>query len=158
MKGNDALIDKLNDLLARELTAINQYMVEAEMQENWDYQKLYKLEWERSMKEMKHAEWLIERILFLDGKPIVSRLEEIRIGQDVPEIIESDLSLEYDAIRRYNDAIKLATEVADNSTKTLLEKILNDEIQHVDELEAQRDQISQMGLQNYLTTVTAEDK
>jgi len=157
MKGNEALIQKLNDLLARELTAINQYVVEAELHENWGYEKLHGLERKRSIVEMKHAERLIERIVFLDGHPIVSRLEDIRIGQDVPAIVESDLNLELDAVRRYNEAIKLAVDVADNSTRDLLQGILDDEIDHVDELETQRDQIAQMGLQNFLTTVTAKE-
>lgn len=153
MQGNAQLIDTLNSLLARELTAISQYMVESEMQENWGYGKLQALEKARAMTEMKHAEKLIERILFLEGRPIVNKLEDIRIGQDVPKIIEGDLNLEYDAIARYNAAVKQAAEVGDNSTKTLLESILNDEIDHVDELEVQRDQIAQMGVQNFLTTV-----
>lgn len=156
MKGNDKLIDALNSLLARELTAINQYMVESEMQENWGYGKLHALEFKRSITEMKHAERLIERILFLDGQPIVNRLEDIRIGSDIPKMIDSDLNLEYDAVRRYNEAVKLAAEVGDNSTKTVLEAILNDEIAHVDELEAQRDQIEQMGIQNFLSIATDE--
>src|SRR5690242_975352 len=126
MKGNDALIESLNNLLAEELTAINQYMVEAEMEENWGYGKLHKGENHRAMVEMKHAEKLIERIIFLDGRPIVSRLEEINIGSDVPKMIDSDLNLEYAAVQRYNAAVKLAGEVGDNSTKTLLESILND--------------------------------
>ena len=158
MKGNDALINTLNDLLARELTAVNQYMVEAEMLENWDYPKAHNMEMKRAIVEMKHAEKLIARIIFLEGQPIVSRLEQIRIGSDVPKMVDSDLALEIDAIKRYNEAVELATKVGDNSTKTLLEAILNDEIQHVDELEAQRDQIAQMGVQNFLTTIAAGEE
>jgi bacterioferritin len=154
MKGNDKLIEALNSLLARELTAINQYMVEAEEQDNWGYEKLHADEEKRAMTEMKHAEKLIGRIIFLEGQPVVSKLEDIHIGQDVPQIVTNDLTLEYDAVKRYNDAIKLAGEVADNSTRDLLKDILNDEIEHVNELEAKRDQISQMGVQNFLTTVT----
>jgi len=152
MKGNPELIDKLNGLLARELTAINQYFVEAEMYENWDLAKLSKEERMRAITEMKHAEKLIERIIFLEGHPIVNKLEEIRIGADAPNIIRNDLELEYDAVRRYNEAIEVAQKAADNSTKTLLEGILNDEIDHVDQLEAFQDQIAQMGLPNFLTT------
>ena len=154
MKGSKPLIDKLNALLAAELTAINQYMVHSEMDENWGYGKLHEIEHKRAIVEMKHAEKLIERIIFLDGRPIVSKLDEIRIGQDVPKMIESDLNLEYGAVKKYNEAVKLAQDVGDNSTKTVLEGILNDEIAHVDELEERLDQISQMGIQNFLTTVT----
>lgn len=156
MKGNEALIEKLNGLLASELTAINQYMVHSEMFENWGYGKLHELEFKRAIVEMKHAEKLIERIIFLEGRPIVSRLEDIRIGSDVPKMIDSDLNLEHGAVKQYNEGVKLAGDVADNSTKTVLESILNDEIAHVDELEEQIDQMAQMGLQNYLTTVTGK--
>jgi bacterioferritin len=158
MKGNKKLIDALNSLLARELTAISQYMVEAEMEANWDYEKLHEDQEKRAVTEMKHAEKLIGRIIFMEGRPIVSKLEELHIGQDVQKIVANDLELEYNAVARYNDAIKLAVEVADNSTRDLLEGILNDEIEHVDELEAKRDQIAQMGLPNFLTTVTTEEK
>jgi bacterioferritin len=156
MKGNEALIEKLNNLLARELTVVNQYMVEAELEANWGYEKLHEMEEKRARTEMKHAEKLIGRIIFLEGLPIVSKLEDMHIGSEVPKIINNDLAAEYDAVNRYNDAIKLADEVRDGSTRTLLESILNDEIDHVDELEAQRDQITQMGLANFLTTVTEE--
>ena len=122
------------------------------MYENWDLAKLSKEERMRAITEMKHAEKLIERIIFLEGHPIVSKLEEIRIGTDAPNIIRNDLELEYDAIRRYNEAVEVAQKAADNSTKTLLEGILNDEIDHVDQLEAFQDQIAQMGLPNFLTT------
>lgn len=154
MKGNDKLIETLNSLLARELTAISQYMVEAEMQDNWGYEKLHEDQEKRAITEMKHAEKLIGRIIFLEGRPVVSKLEDFHIGQDVEKIVNNDLGLELDAVKRYNDAIKLAGEVHDNSTRDLLEHILNDEIEHVDELEAKRDQIAQMGIQNFLTTVT----
>jgi bacterioferritin len=154
MKGNDKLIEALNGLLARELTAISQYMVEAEMEDNWGYGKLHEDQEKRAVTEMKHAEKLIGRVIFMEGKPIVSKLEDFHIGQDVPQIVKNDLALELDAVKRYNDAIKLAVAVADNSTREMLESILNDEIEHVDELEAKRDQIAQMGVQNFLTTVT----
>ena len=158
MKGNKKLIDYLNILLARELTTINQYMVEAEMEANWDYEKLHEDQEKRAVTEMKHAEKLIGRIIFLEGLPIVSKLNDMHIGRDVEKIVANDLNLEYGTVEKYNEGIKLAVEVADNSTRDMLEEILNDEIKHVDELEAKRDQIAQMGLPNFLTTVTTEEK
>ncbi len=152
MKGNAKLIEALNGLLKDELTAINQYMVHAEMCENWGYDDLHKMIQERSITEMKHAEKLITRILFLEGMPVVSNLGDIRIGQDVPKMFESDHALEISAVKNYNAAVKLATEVADNATKEMLEHILVDEDGHVDQIENQQDQISQMGTQLYLST------
>jgi len=154
MKGNEKLIAAMNSLLAEELTAINQYMVHTEMLENWEYSKLKEQFRKRAIVEMKHAESLIERIIFLDGQPIVSELRKITIGQDVPKMVANDLGLEYAAVKQYNDAIKLAVEVGDNATKELLEGILKDEDGHVDELEMLGDQISQMGLQMFLSTKT----
>ena len=152
MKGNAQLIAALNGLLADELTAINQYVVHAEMAENWGYGKLQKLVSARSITEMKHAEKLIERILFLDGSPTVSVLNMINIGKDVPEQFSDDLAAEMSAVMNYNKAIKLAMEVSDNATKELLESILQDEDAHVDVIEEKQDQISQMGIQLFLTT------
>lgn len=152
MKGNDQLIERLNDLLSDEITAINQYQVHAEMAENWGYKRLYKQIRERSITEMKHMDKLIERILFLEGRPIVSRLKEIRIAGEVPGMFENDLSLEMGAVRNYNQAIKLAVDVGDNATKDLLEEILADEDDHVDEIEGNQDRIQQMGLGVYLST------
>jgi bacterioferritin len=151
MKGNAQLIQVLNGLLADELTAINQYMVHAEMVENWGYKKLGKMIQGRAITEMKHAEKLIGRILFLEGTPTVSKLNEIHIGADVPKQFESDHAAEMSAVKSYNAGIKLAVEVADNATKELLESILKDEDGHVDEIEAQQDQIAQMGLPQYLS-------
>jgi len=156
MKGNPKLIKVLNGLLADELTAINQYMVHSEMAENWGYGRLKKLVFSRSITEMKHAERLIERILFLEGTPVVSQLNKIMIGADVPKQLANDLAAELDAIKRYNAAIKLATEVDDNATKELLEGILKDEDGHVDEIEEKQDQIAQMGLPIFLTTQAGE--
>ncbi len=150
MKGNEKLIEQLNVRLAEELTAINQYMVHSEMCENWGYKKLGEMIEKRAVVEMKHAEKLIERILFLDGRPIVSNLNKITIGGEVPSMHKNDLGLEMDAVRGYNETIRLATEVGDNNTKVLVESILKDEEEHVDELEAQLDQIKQAGLENYL--------
>jgi len=151
MKGNEQIIQHLNDRLAEELTGINQYFVHAEMAENWNYDRLGDLIKKRSIVEMKHAEALIERILYLEGKPIVSKLNEIRIGQEVPQMHRNDLDLELGADKNYNASIKLAAELGDDGTKKLLESILKDEEDHIDWLEAQLDQIEQMGIQNYLS-------
>ena len=150
MKGNERILEKLNDLLADELTAINQYMVHSEMCDNWQYERLHKADEKRAIDEMKHAEKLIARILFLEGRPTVSLLKEIYIGQDVENQHKNDLQSEYGAVKSYNDGIKLAIEVADGGTRELLEHILKDEEDHVDWLEAQLDQIKQMGTSNYL--------
>jgi bacterioferritin len=151
MKGNEKMIELLNARLAEELTAINQYFVHAEMCENWNYKRLGEAIEKRAIAEMKHAEKLIERILFLEGRPIVSNLNEITIGVEVPEMHENDLGAEEGAVRGYNEGIRLATELGDNNTKVLLESILKEEEEHVDWLEAQLDQIRQIGIQNYLT-------
>jgi len=152
MKGNEKLLKTLNGLLADELTAINQYMVHAEMCESWGYSKLHEAVQARAITEMKHAEKLIGRILFLEGKPVVSRLNDIHIGGDVPKMMANDLAAEMRAVKSYNAAIKLATDVADNATKEILDGILKDEDGHVDQTEEQRDQIEQMGLAIYLST------
>ena len=156
MKGNETLIAALNGLLADELTAINQYVVHAEMAENWGYGKLHKLVGGRSITEMKHAEKLIERILFLEGFPIVSGLKQINIGSDTEKQLASDLTAEMGAVQNYNAAITLAVEVGDNATKEMLEGILSDEDAHVDEIEEKLDQIAQMGIQNFLALQAAE--
>ena len=150
MKGNDKVIESLNDLLAEELTAISQYMVHAEMCENWGYKKLHEVVEKRAITEMRHAEKLIARIIFLDGQPTVSRLNEIHIGQDVEKQFENDLMLERGADRHYNEVIRLASELGDNGTKDLLEEILEQEEDHIDELESHQDQIRQMGIANFL--------
>lgn len=150
MKGHDKIIEALNARLAEELTAINQYFVHAEMCENWGYERLHGMIRKRSIDEMKHAEKLIARILFLDGKPIVSNLNKIHIGAEVAKMHENDRGSEEEAIRGYNDSIRLAVELGDNGTRELLESILREEEGHIDLLEAQLDQIKQMGVQNYL--------
>ena len=152
MKGNEKLLKTLNALLADELAAINQYMVHAEMCESWGYSKLHELIQARAITEMKHGEKLIGRILFLEGKPVVSKLSNIDIGDDVPKMMAFDLAAEMRAIKAYNAAIKLATDVGDNATKEILDGILGDEDGHVDEIEEQRDQIEQMGIAIYLST------
>ena len=154
MKGNQKIIDALNDRLAEELGAINQYFVHAEMCEDWGYSVLHEVIKARSIQEMKHAEALIERILYLEGRPVVSKLGPIEIGKKVDEMHQKDWSSEEDAIKKYNETIRLAAEVGDNGTKTLLESILKDEESHIDWLEEQQDQIEQMGLQLYLSEQT----
>lgn len=150
MKGNERVIDRLNSLLESELTAINQYMVHSEMCENWKYERLHKMVEKRAMDEMKHAEKIIERILFLEGRPIVSNLKKISIGGDIATQLKNDLGYELDELKQYNDAIKLCMELGDGGTRELLESILKQEEDHIDLLEAQLDQIEQVGIQNYL--------
>ncbi len=152
MKGDPKLINALNSLLADELTAINQYMVHSEMCESWGYEKLHKVIEKRAIDEMKHAEKLIGRILFLEGLPIVSELRKIFIGSDVPKMFAFDHKAEEDAVRAYNEAIILAGKVKDFATQDLLQTILNEEDDHMDEIEETQDQIKQMGLQIFLTT------
>jgi len=152
MKGNDRLISTLNALLADELTAINQYMVHSEMCANWGYEKLHKYFEKRSIEEMKHAEKLIARVLFLEGRPVVSQLNKIAIGAEVPKMLESDHAAEAGAIKAYNEGIKLAGEVNDFATREILEEILSDEDRHIDEIEELQDQIGHMTLPLFLTT------
>lgn len=153
MKGDSKVLDSLNYLLADELTAINQYMVHAEMCDNWGYDKLAEAIEKRAIQEMKHAEILIKRILFLEGMPIVSKLNAIHIGADVAAMLEKDHAAEFDAVKRYNESIKLCREVGDNGSRELIEDILEDEEAHIDYIEEQLDQISQMGINNYLVTI-----
>lgn len=155
MKGNDKVITTLNQLLADELTAISQYMVHSEMCANWGYDKLHKAIEHQAMDEMHHAEWLIQRIIFFEGVPIVSKLNPMKIGRSVLEIVTTDQASELDAIHAYNTAIRLAQELADEATAELLRKILLMEEGHVDWAEQQSDQIEQMGLANYLTNQSA---
>jgi bacterioferritin len=150
MKGNQKIIERLNALLADELTAINQYMVQSEMCANWGYEKLHKAIEKRAIGEMKHAEKLIGRIIFLEGSPTVSKLNKIEIGADVEAQHKNDRKAEEGAVCAYNEGIRLAVEVGDNGSRELLESILKDEEEHLDWIEAQLDQITQMGIQNYL--------
>jgi bacterioferritin len=150
MKGNDKIIEKLNALLSDELAAINQYMVHSEMCANWGYERLHKAAEKRAIDEMKHAEKLIGRILFLEGRPIVSNLAKITIGAEVEAQHKHDWAAEDGAIKAYNEGIRLAVEIGDNGTRELFESTLKDEEAHIDWLEAQLEQIQQMGLQNYL--------
>ena len=154
MKGDARVIDELNARLAEELTAISQYFVHAEECEDWHYDRLSEAIKKRSIDEMKHAEKLIARILFLEGTPTVSKLNAIKIGEDVPKQFQADLSAEVEAVRNYNEAIHLADKVGDAVTRTMLEGIVHDEDAHIDWLEEQLDQISQMGAAVYLSTQT----
>jgi bacterioferritin len=150
MKGNEKIVEHLNARLVEELGAINQYMVHAEMCENWKYDKLAGPIEKRAIQEMKHAEKLIGRILFLEGRPTVSQLGKIAIGADVPKMHEFDLAAEIHGLNGYKESIRAAMEVGDFGTKELLESILKEEEEHVDWLEAHLDQIRQMGIQVYL--------
>jgi len=150
MKGNEKVIGTLNARLAEELTAISQYMVHAEMCDNWGYKKLHEVIEKRAMVEMKHAEKLIARIIFLEGTPMVSKLNKMNIGPDVEKQLKSDWQAEFGAVKAYNESIRLATELGDNGTKELLDAILKDEEAHIDELESQLDQVKQMGIKNFL--------
>jgi bacterioferritin len=150
MKGNEKIIGMLNDFLSDELTAINQYIVHSEMCANWGYDKLHGKAEKRAIDEMKHAEKLIARILFLEGIPVVSNLKKINIGAAVDTQLKNDLAAEGEAIKGYNDGIRLCLELGDNGTRELIGANLHDEEEHLDWLEAQLDQINQMGLQNYL--------
>lgn len=156
MKGNPQLIGTLNSLLADELSAINQYIVHSEMCANWGYEKLHAQFEKRAIDEMKHAEQLIGRIIFLEGMPIVSELRNISIGSDVSKQLEKDHALEMGAIAAYNAAIKLAGEVSDFATREILEHILSDEDRHIDNIEELQDQIGHMTMPIFLTTQTKE--
>jgi bacterioferritin len=150
MKGKTKILDTLNLLLADELTAISQYMVQSEMCANWGYNRLHEAAEKRAIDEMKNAEKLIARLLFLEGRPIVSTLNKIHIGDTVDVQHQNDHDSEMGAIKGYNEGIKLAVELGDNGTRELFESILKDEEDHLDWLEAQLDQIAQIGLQVYL--------
>lgn len=151
MKGDPKLVDTLNELLKGELTAISQYMVHAEMAEDWGYTKLSRSFKTRAVTEMHHAEHLIERILFLEGTPIVKNLGDFSIGSTIPDMVNNDHAMEVDTVRQYNEAIVLAAQCMDYATKEILTHILMDEDSHVDELEEAQDEIAQMGLPQFLT-------
>jgi bacterioferritin len=151
MKGNDQVLSLLNDLLTNELTAINQYFVHAKMCENWGYERLAHKIREESIDEMKHADMVISRILFLEGVPNLQRLNKLRVGETVREQLESDLQLEYSAIAFLNQGVTAAREAVDNASKDLFERILVSEEQHTDWLETQLELIRQVGEQNYLS-------
>jgi bacterioferritin len=150
MKGDRKIIDILNDVLTAELTAINQYFVHGEMCDNWGYDRLHHAIRQHSIEEMKHAEQVIERILFLEAVPNMQRLGKINIGENVPEQLKIDLALEMDAVKRLNEGIEQCRELDDNNSRHLLEEILEDEEEHIDWIEAQIALIEQVGVQNYL--------
>ena len=151
MRGNQTVIAALNKALKEELTAISQYFIHAEMCENWGYKKLGNHIKKQSIDEMKHAEALMERILFLDGTPQMAETLPLSVGQNVKQQIENDLKLEIGAVALYNEAIKQAVESGDNGSRDLFVRLLKDEENHVDWLETQLGQIDQMGLENYLS-------
>jgi bacterioferritin len=150
MRGNKNVIAALNEALKEELTAINQYFLHAEMCENWKYERLSSYIKKQSIDEMKHAEELMERILFLDGAPSMEPLA-VKIGANVKQQFENDLSLEINAVAMYNRDVQLATEAGDNGSRELFEKLLRDEEDHVDWLEAQLHQIGEIGMERYLS-------
>jgi bacterioferritin len=151
MQGDAQVVEILNEVLTAELTAVNQYFIHAMMCRNWRYQRLAKHSREESIEEMKHAQELIERILYFDGVPNMQRYLRINVGQNVPEQHEFDLQLEKDAVARLNRGIALCRDKGDNGSRLLLEKILREEEEHIDWLEAQLHQIQEVGLQNYLS-------
>jgi bacterioferritin len=150
MRGDPGVIEILNDVLTAELTAINQYFIHAKMCENWGYHHLGEYIRHESIDEMKHADELIDRILFLEGVPNMQRLNPVRVGETVPEQFDLDLQLEYTAIKRLNDGIAACVAAGDNASRHLLEKILVSEEEHADWLEAQLELIRQIGEPNYL--------
>jgi bacterioferritin len=152
MKSSTKVITVLNSLLADELTAVNQYMVHAEMCEDWGYDKLGDVIQKRAVEEMKHAEKLIGRILFLEGVPIVNNLRGIYIGSDVPKMFTNDHKAEEDAIKAYNDAIVVCAEAMDYATRDILQSILQDEDRHMDDIEGIQSEIDQIGVQIFLST------
>jgi len=154
MKGDERVVKKLDELLSDELTAINQYMVHSEMCANWGYERLHQAVEKRARQEMHHAEELIARIIFLEGTPMVNRLNQIHIGADVPKQLQSDKEAELHTNSMYNEAIHLADEAKDAATRELLESIVKEEDAHVDWLEEQLDQIAQLGVPLYLSTQT----
>lgn len=158
VKGDSKVIAVLNQVLKAELTAINQYFLHAEMCENWGYQRMAKHTRAESIEEMQHAEILMERILYLDGSPNITDYFKINIGQNLKQQLQNDLDLEYAAVKRLNEGIKLCVQVGDNGSRELLEKILTDEEHHIDWLEAQLHAIGEMGYENYLAQHLHEGK
>jgi len=158
MQGNPKVIAALNDALKEELTAINQYFLHAEMCENWKYTRLADFIKKQSIDEMKHAEVLIERILFLDGLPNMTELMQLSVGQNVKDQLESDLKLEISAVAQYNAAVQTARDEGDNASRELFERLLKDEEEHVDWLEAQLHQIREIGYERYLSQQIKDEK
>jgi bacterioferritin len=158
MKGSDKVIEALNSVLTKELTAINQYFLHARMLQNWGLEKLGKLEYEASIDEMKHADMVIKRILFLEGLPNLQKLNKLKIGQNVQEVIEADLEVEYDAVPHLKKCIQLAETELDYASRDLFLDILKSEEHHIDWLETQRDLLKAVGQQNYMQSQMEPDK
>ena len=151
MKGNDEVVQLLNEVLTAELTAINQYFIHAKMCENWGYDRLAHKLRDESIDEMRHADLVISRILFLEGVPNLQKLNKLRVGETVREQLESDLQLEYSAIAFLNQGVAASREAGDNASKDLFERILVSEEEHTDWIETQLELIRQVGEQNYLS-------
>ncbi len=149
MKGDAKVIEYLNKVLKNELTAINQYFLHSRMLKDWGLDKMGDYEYKESIEEMNHADWVIERILFLEGLPNLQDLGRLRIGEDIKEILEADLALEHDAIPDLRDGIEYCNEVRDYVTRDLFKKILDNEEEHVDFIETQLGLIEKVGMQNY---------
>ena len=158
MKGHQDVIDGLNRALTVELTAINQYFCQAKMCQNWGYLKLYDKHYHESLGEMKHAEKIIERIIFLEGVPEIARYDVIRVGSNVKEQFEYDLKLEMGGVKHYNETVALCNQVGDHGTRDLLEPILRESEEHVDWLETQLGLIDAVGLERYLAEQMAGDE
>lgn len=152
MKGNTKIIDALNSVLTKELTAINQYFLHARMMQDWGLEKIGQLEYKASIDEMKHADDLIKRILFLEGLPNVQKLERVNIGQNIKEIMESDLKLEYEAMENLKNCIELAEKERDYVSRQLFGDILESEEEHIDWLETQLGLLERVGEKNYQQT------
>lgn len=157
MKGDAKVLEYLQEVLTAELTAINQYFLHAEMLENWGYERLAKITKKESIEEMRHAEALLHRMLYLDGTPNMARLFDLHIGQNVKQMFQNDLELEYQAVTRLNKAVNAAVEAGDNGSRDLFESILKDEEHHIDYLEAQLHMIQEMGYENYLAQQIKEE-
>ena len=151
MQADPEIIEKLNEVLTAELTAINQYFLHGKMQSNWGYKKLGEHSREESIDEMRHADTITDRILYFDGVPNYQRLSPLRIGENVVEQFEADLALEVEAVKRLNEGVELAVSKGDHGTRHLFEEILVHEEEHVDWIETQLETIRQIGLENYLS-------
>ncbi len=150
MKGDPKVIELLNEVLTSELTAINQYFIHAKMLQNWGYPRLASKKREESIEEMKHAEEVMERILYLEGIPNMQRLNPVRVGEDPVEMHQVDLALEVDSVERLNRGVALSRDAGDNGSRQLLERILREEEEAIDYLEAQLGLIETLGRENYL--------
>jgi len=157
MKGKSEVLAELSDRLKEELGAVGQYILHAEMCENWGYERLSKWTKLQAITEMKHAERIVERILFLEGLPKMDELAKITIGKNVKQQVESDLALERGAVAAYNKSIEICRKVGDNGTADFFKEILKDEEGHVDHLEMELDLIGQLGLENFLAQQLSED-